>query len=289
MTEPLIQHVSDTAFMVAHHRAVESARKDALFSDPLAARLAGERGRAMAGSLSTSRMTGWTVAIRTRIIDDFVAEAIARGADTVVNLGAGLDTRPYRLPLPSALTWIEVDYPDVIAYKQDKLAGETPRCRLERIGLDLAQRDPRRQFLGRLTGRTLVMTEGVVPYLDLDQAGALADDLRALPDLDGWIVDYVSPEALAYRSRKGLDRHMSQAPFKFRPADWGAFFASHGWDCGEMRYLAVMGKRLGRRAPLPWMARAIINITRAFASRQTRDRLSRFAGYALLVPKRSDS
>jgi methyltransferase (TIGR00027 family) len=234
-------------------------------------------------------MTGWTVAIRTRIIDDFVAEAIARGVDTVVNLGAGLDTRPYRLPLPAALTWIEVDYPDVIAYKQEKLAGETPRCRLERVGLDLAQGEARRRFLARLTGRPLIITEGVVPYLDLDQAGALADDLRAIPGLDGWIVDYVSPEALAYRARKGLERDMSQAPFKFRPPDWGAFFASHGWDCAEMRYLGVMGKRLGRRAPLPWMVRAIIKITRAFASREKVDRMGRFAGYALLVPKRSGS
>lgn len=289
MTEPLIQHVSDTAFLVAHHRAVESARKDALFSDPLAARLAGERGRAIAGSLSTNRMTGWTVAIRTRIIDDFVAEAVARGVDTVVNLGAGLDARPYRLALPAGLTWIEVDYPDVVAYKQEKLVGETPRCRLERVGLDLAQQDLRRQFLARLTGRTLIITEGVVPYLDLEQAGTLADDLRAIPGLDGWIVDYVSPEALAYRSGKGLDRAMSQAPFKFRPPDWGAFFASHGWDCREMRYLAVMGKRLGRSAPLPWMARAIIKITRAFAPAGTLDRMGRFAGYALLVPKRADS
>src|SRR2546422_4602991 len=43
------------------------------------------------------------------------------------NLAAGLDARPYRLPLPSSLRWVEVDFPDVIAYKQEQLAMERPR------------------------------------------------------------------------------------------------------------------------------------------------------------------
>jgi methyltransferase (TIGR00027 family) len=240
--------------------------------------------------VSTSRMTGWTVAVRTRIIDDYVAEAIAHGADTVINLGAGLDTRPYRLPLPAGLRWVEVDYPDVIAFKEERLAGETPRCRLERVGLDLARLSARRELLARLdreSTRLLVITEGVVPYLDLSQTGNLADDLRSLRHVDGWVVDYISPQALAYRSRRGLDRAMSQAPFKFKPTDWGAFFASHGWDVREMRYLADVGRRLGRRPPLPFAIRAILRISRLFAPPSMRRRLRTMAGYALLVPRES--
>jgi methyltransferase (TIGR00027 family) len=288
MTASLIKHVSDTAFLVAHHRAVESARPDALFADPLAARLAGDRGRDLAGGLSTSPMTGWTVAIRTRVIDDFIREALARGVDTVVNLGAGLDTRPYRLALPRSSTWVEVDYPDVIAFKEGQLAGETPACRLERVGLDLSQLEARRALLAGLDDRAakmLILTEGVVPYLDVPAAGALADDLRALQHVDGWIVDYVSPESLAYRRRKGLDRQMSQAPFKFEPPDWQAFFAEHRWDCREMRYLVAEGRRYGRQPPLPWAARMIIKLSRLLSPAQPPGRLNRFAGYALLVPR----
>ena len=51
MAESLIRGVSDTAFMVAAWRAAESARPDALFNDPFAARLAGEHGRAIVASL----------------------------------------------------------------------------------------------------------------------------------------------------------------------------------------------------------------------------------------------
>src|SRR5262249_23317383 len=49
--EPLIRNVSDTARWAAHYRALETERRDALFRDPLAARLAGERGRAIAKAM----------------------------------------------------------------------------------------------------------------------------------------------------------------------------------------------------------------------------------------------
>src|SRR6185369_17641435 len=48
MAAPLVSNVSDTARWVATYRAQETARPDALFKDPFAERLAGERGRAIA-------------------------------------------------------------------------------------------------------------------------------------------------------------------------------------------------------------------------------------------------
>ena len=87
-------------------------------------------------------MPAWTsqiVVIRTCVIDDFIQHAIAQGVDAIVNLGAGLDTRPYRMDLPESLLWIEVDYPRVIEFKDERLAGQHPRCKLERVPLDLAK------------------------------------------------------------------------------------------------------------------------------------------------------
>jgi methyltransferase (TIGR00027 family) len=287
VAEPLVQHVSDTAFLIAHHRAIESARPDALFHDPLAARLAGEKGRSISEALPTAGMTGWMVSMRTVIIDDFIRDAIARGIDTVVNLGAGLDTRPYRLELPAALSWIEVDYPDVIAFKEARIGADRPRCKLERIGLDLADLPSRRSLFRRLdgeAGRLLVLTEGVVPYLDVDQAASLADDLRALTRVDGWIVDYVSPESHAYRRRSGTERFLRQTPFKFRPPDWFAFFAQHGWRPRQMRYLADEGQRLRRRPPLPLRIRVLMAVTRPLTPAARRGAFRKSAAYAVLEP-----
>lgn len=284
---PSIQHVSDTAFLIGHFRAVESARADALFRDPLAQTLSGERGQAIAAAWPAIKMTAWMTAVRTVVIDDFIRTAIARGVDTIVNLGAGLDARPFRLDLPGTLDWIEVDYPDVIAFKEARLVGQTPRCCLERLGIDLSRAAERRAFIERLDAsgrRPLVLTEGVVPYLDLQQAGDLADDLLRLRQIDGWIVDYLSPESHRHRQRSGVERHMQQSPFKFQPPDWFAFFAAHGWRAREIQYLPEVGERLGRPAPLPLAAQLLIRLSRLLKPGAGRDSLGRFAGYVWLEP-----
>ncbi|HTV25747.1 MAG TPA: SAM-dependent methyltransferase [Polyangiaceae bacterium] len=289
MAGPMIQNVSDTAFLVAQCRAIESARPDALFHDPLAARLAGEKGRAIFASFPTILQTGWSIAIRTVIIDDFIKSAVARGVGMVVNLGAGLDTRPYRLDLPSDMLWVEADYPDIIAFKNTQLAGEPARFGIERVALDLADVEARRSFfadLGRRGRRTLVLTEGVVPYLTEQHAAELADDLRQLSGAEGWIVDYFSPEAHAWRDRRwAKGGHMREAPFKFRPSDWFGFFEAHGWRSSEVRYLPEEGVRRGRALPLPRSLRLIYGLMRAVAPAGRRNAAQRFMGYVLLEPK----
>ena len=142
MAEGQIQHVSDTALWVAGCRALETERPDSMFRDPLAAGLAGARGRQIANSMPNAKGMQWSVAIRTVVIDGFLRSAISSGVDTILNLGAGLDTRPYRMDIPPSLRWIEVDYASLIEQKDDQLRAETPVCQVERIGLDLAERAP---------------------------------------------------------------------------------------------------------------------------------------------------
>jgi methyltransferase (TIGR00027 family) len=286
MSAPLIENVSDTAFWVAHHRAIEGERADALFRDPLAGVLAGDHGRLIAEAMPQPAMTTWAVVIRTCIIDDFIREAIAQGADTILNLGAGLDTRPYRMQLPASLTWIEADYPDMIAFKESRLAGETPHCELARVKLDLADASTRRQMLAGVNARArkmLVLTEGVIPYLSVEDVGSLADDLHSLDHVRWWVVDYISPQVVKYRRRQ-MAKRMQNAPFKFEPDDWTGFFENHGWLCKEIRYLAEETERLGRRLPLSLLAKSIMSIRQVFLQPERRESLRKFVGYALLEP-----
>jgi O-methyltransferase involved in polyketide biosynthesis len=155
------------------------------------------------------------------------------------------------------------------------------------LGIDLSQAAARRAFFDRLDAsgtRLLVLTEGVVPYLDLQQAAELATDLLRLRNVDGWIVDYVSPESHKYRQKSGVARHLQRSPFKFEPADWFGFFAERGWRARESRYLPEIGARLGRPAPLPLAARLLVKLSRWLKPGAGKTALARFAGYVLLEP-----
>ena len=108
--EPL-RHISDTALWVAAYRAEESERDDALFHDPHASELTGERGFRLLETIPKGRSMAWPMVVRTVLMDRIVGERIAAGCDYVVNLAAGLDARPYRMELPADLRWFEVDLP----------------------------------------------------------------------------------------------------------------------------------------------------------------------------------
>jgi methyltransferase (TIGR00027 family) len=256
---PLIRHVADTAFWVAQYRARETARPDALFRDPFAARLAGEQGAQIADNMGDmGRYVNWTVISRTVIIDRFVEEAVAGGVDAVLNLGAGLDARPYRLALPSTLRWVEVDTADTLAHKARVLAGDQPACKLEQEAVDLANDAERRGFLARVlpgAKRILVLTEGVIPYLTPDQVAALAADLRARPEVALWITEYFHPRLYPYLQDRVRRAAMQNAPFLFLPPDWVGFFRDAGWVEVERRYSGEIAAESGRKPPMPWFAR----------------------------------
>lgn len=289
MAEPLIQNVSDTAFMVAVYRAMETERSDALFRDPLAAKLAGEHGKAIVADMRRgARFGAWFLAIRTHIIDAYIRSAIDDGIDTIVNLGAGLDTRPYRMNLPASLHWIEVDFHEIIALKEDRLAGEIPSCRLDRIALDLADVEKRRQLLAEIAAksdRILVLTEGVVLYLDNAAVGALADALRAEPAFRYWIVDYLSPQALHHHRRhRENSLKMKNAPFKFDPADYFSFFQEHGWQAKETLYIPQEAERLKRPIALPFVFKLWVMLGNLLARRDRRITFRKSFGYVLFQP-----
>jgi methyltransferase (TIGR00027 family) len=267
-----IQHESETALLTAAWRAMESRRSDALFHDPLAAGLAGERGLRIA---RTREDGAWVVAIRTVLMDAFLRQAIASGIHTVVNLGAGMDTRPYRMDLPASLHWVEVDLPGTLDGKAARLRDEVAVCSIERVGVDLADRDARRELFDRIftaSTRGMVLTEGVIGALSVDEAGGLADDLRARPGCQWWVSDYLSPRLLAAYQKHQPYRHV---PVRFDPPSWEGFFTHHGWRVREIRYLGEESRRLHRPVPLPLLD----SMMGLFTSRPLRD-----MGCAVLEP-----
>jgi methyltransferase (TIGR00027 family) len=239
MSEPAVRNISDTALWVAIYRARESERKDALFHDPFARRLAGERGEQIASTMRASDKHSWAYVIRTLLIDQFITDLINQGADMVVNLAAGLDARPYRMRLPSSLKWIDVDLPELNAYKESILKNENPVCSFQRISMDLSDVEARRnlfQKLGNEAKKAIVITEGLIVYFSADEVKSLAQDLYAAQGFQYWITDLVSPRLLRMIQKEiGGPLEQARAPLKFGPAEGPDFFTPQGWNPVDIR------------------------------------------------------
>jgi len=182
---------------MALFRAVESVRPEAgrLFIDPLAASLLPTSlrrvaevarlpviGRAVPAILDL----GWprtrsSGVVRTRLIDLMVEEAICDGAMQLVLLGAGFDSRAYRLPQARKAIVFEVDHASTQRAKQARLnASATAVDHVHFVDVDFEVDD-----LARRLGdagfdrqvRSIVVWEGVVSYLS---AQAVDDNFHLL-------------------------------------------------------------------------------------------------------------
>lgn len=175
--------VNATALAVAACRAVEATRADALVADPFAAAFVA------AAHTSLDLPTRWPepgeevspfqqpllhasvyIGVRTRFIDDAMTDHADVGQ--IVILGAGLDTRAYRLRLPGDAAFFELDAADTLDFKQRVLdaEGARPLRRRTVVPADLAE--PWAEQL-RANGfdraaPTLWVVEGLLPYLAAD-------------------------------------------------------------------------------------------------------------------------
>lgn len=283
--EQSVSHVSDTAFWVAVHRATESKRKDALFRDPYADRLAGDRGRQIAGRLDPGKGSAWSIITRTAVLDELIMDAIRDGADTVLNLAAGLDTRPYRLSLPASTRWIEVDFPEMIVYKESKLTDARSQCALERIALDLTDRPARQRLFARLneeSRRILVITEGLLIYLTHEDVAALAEDLHATPHFQWWIADALTPELFEWLLKRQFKTFATgSVRMHFAPPGGVAYFERFGWRAKTVRKMTVESRRLKREMPRAWLFR----ILSALSPKRVREQYSKFESYLFTLER----
>jgi methyltransferase (TIGR00027 family) len=242
--------VSETALWAAVLRAEESARADAIFRDPFAEKLAGERGRTIASGLGRldRGANGWAIVVRTRIIDDLLLASIAEGCDCVLSLAAGLDSRPYRLALPPELLWVEADLPALVEQKTQALASELPACRVLREKVDLSDPAACKRLFSNVASsaeNVVVLSEGVLLYLEEAHVGALARGLAEHPSFRRWITDLASPGVLAMM-RQRLGTALGRAPVRFAPLDGIAYFERRGWTVEQVRPLGSEGVRLAR-------------------------------------------
>ena len=260
-----IAHVSDTALMVAACRAHETELEDAFVRDRFAARLAGERGLAILDALPHSAVLRLGLAVRTRFVDELLLEALtAYPISTVLSVGCGLDTRPWRLSLASNLRWVEIDFSNVLDYKDRLMSGETPTCRRERLTVDVNDSVQRRaMYEAAGPAPALMITEGLLLYLPAATVEALAAESWNHCGAAHWISD-VTTSAFSKVLGGGADtlrpiRHV-QASDCLKGEQILDVLRRHGWITSAKRsYITDVGfvlervrrKMGGATPPLP--------------------------------------
>ena len=107
---------------------------------------------------------------RTRYIDDVLNNAIKEGVGTVVNLGAGMDTRAFRIPGIENIQYFELDFPELQKVKRayiDKKIGELP-SNVSLVPIDFNSQDLGEELKKAgytLSSKTLFIWEAVTQYI----------------------------------------------------------------------------------------------------------------------------
>ena len=274
MSASAIHGVGLTSLWIAATRAVESESESPLFCDPYARTLAGERGFEVLRSLdalSTARPP--TLEMRTRFLDDEMTAAARGGTRQIVSLAAGMDARAYRLDWPAGTIYFELDQPDVLAYKEEKLSDASPRCDRRSIGVDLREdwpADLRRSGFDA-NASTLWLVEGLLPYLHEPQATELLSRITQVASAgDVLLFDILGRSVFASPWVRYLVDFVAGlgAPWHFGSDEPESLLAPLGWDV-EVTEVGVIGHRLGRW-PFPLIPRGTPGVPQSFFVKATK-------------------
>jgi methyltransferase (TIGR00027 family) len=245
--------VGETARWMAAARARESRRPDRLFDDPFAARLAGPDGASLLTYFHPRHANdngNPYLSIRTRWFDDFLTAAVTPGVQ-VVGLGAGLDTRAYRLNWPDGIVLFEVDQPAVLGYKAERLQDCTEHCDRRVVAADLAGEwataltdagfDPSRP--------SVWFAEGVLFYLPEPLADRVLRDTARLATPESRIAaDLIGTGIFRFRYMREFLSRLAEAdsPWQFGTDDPAGFLRSCGWSDVAVTEPGHRGSSYGR-------------------------------------------
>ena len=167
-----------TARMCAASRWEESSRPDSLFDDPLAKKLAGDEGLAQP-------MGSWIMTPRTRYADDYLRLHYGNGCRQLVLLGAGMDSRAFRMGGLDDLKVFEVDQRTIFDVKEPLVANDRPKVAARRVvATDFTARGAWARDLAAAgfdeRTPTVWILEGLLMYLSM---GDTTDLMRHIGDL----------------------------------------------------------------------------------------------------------
>lgn len=231
MSEVKKVKVSFTAKVMAAVRAIETQRPDALFSDFFAAQLAGaDTIQAAIPRVEEYEKQGRPfISVRTRFFDDFLMNHDIR---QVVLLGAGMDTRAFRLNWQAGTHIYEIDHSDVLDYKESVLAAIAPHCTRHSICADLTQSHWSQLLLEQgyqSSEPSIWLLEGLLYYLNSTQVHNLLTKIKNLAIAGSWFGADVINSLILNGSDEWAKYWQSSCDHP------ESFFANYGWQASVIQ------------------------------------------------------
>lgn len=176
VTLPSLTPAQESLFLTLGGRAMDSRLPRPFLGDPLADEILGKTGYDIARfpTLHTRfldpKSKVFDITVRSKRMDEVVQRFVTRHPDAVVlELGAGLDTRMFRINPPPTVDWYDVDYPEVMTVRQ-QVVPERPN--VHGIGANLT--DPPHWLDDIPTGRPAVIVgDSLLGFLPQDDLVAL--------------------------------------------------------------------------------------------------------------------
>lgn len=253
--------ISKTAFYCTGARALDARRKRPLCGDVYAERFMDEEAWRIFQPFRRFRGPNASNATRHRILDDLLRARLSRNPELrVVLVGAGFDSRAFRL---EGGRWLELDEPQVFAFKEPRLPAASAPNPLLRVPIDFATErlaDKLAPFAE--AGPVAVVVEGVLMYLPEEEIHRLVATLRAaFPRLE-ILCDVMTNEFFEKYSRPIHEKIRALgASFRLPEHPLEEIFADEGLRQTERHSVLVRVAELGG---VPFPFRPLVRWLRAF-------------------------
>ncbi|HEY3300286.1 MAG TPA: class I SAM-dependent methyltransferase [Methylophilaceae bacterium] len=221
--------ISNTAYYCCGVRMLDAEHPRSLCHDHYAKRFMDAHGMQIFEPFRSQVMPNISSTVRCHIIDQSIRQELAKQPDSlIITIGAGFDSRPYRI---KGGHWIEIDEPQIISDKNEKLPIAECKNNLTRVSINFANEKLIEKLQGQPSNQSIIIViEGVFMYLENDAIKSTIQQLRTLYPNHTLLCDLMSKKMFDQFGRNIHEKLVEAgARFTTRPDDPTTIFTEHGY------------------------------------------------------------
>ena len=246
--------ISNTAYYCCGVRMLDAAHPRSLCNDHFAKRFLDARGMQIFEPFRSEKMPNISNTVRCYIIDEAIrSQLVAHPNSLIISIGAGFDSRPYRI---AGGEWVEIDEPQLIEYKNEKLPIAGCPNSLTRISIDFANETLIEKLAAYRTQQNIILAiEGVFMYLENGAIESTIKQLQTLFPKHILLCDLMTKKMFDQFAQSVHNKLVAVgARFTARPENPAAMFTQRGYverSCTSMFKRAAELGVLWDRAKIP--------------------------------------